>query len=260
MAEQTPGVKNKKLLLVALGMGILVVLIYNLHIGQVRQAGKGQQVLLVRFRHDLKKGSMLKDNNVKLEPVPAALAEGLGSVVVLKQSKEFGQYRTRALTEDVEMNQYLRIDHLEGTARDAPSNRIEPNKEVFTLVFDPMFSPGEILRPGGRVNILGKFEEFPGKNKYYRIIEAVRVHTVGGKSLSEPVSIGRGSTFSGETARSYRAVGIEVMVDDTLKLARLTEGRMIIVTVLNPKSDLPPNAGRIDPDFEKLAREKGLID
>ena len=57
--EQAPAVQNKGLLITALVLGVLVVLLYNWHIGQVREAGIGETVTLLAPKRTLEPGEKL---------------------------------------------------------------------------------------------------------------------------------------------------------------------------------------------------------
>ena len=49
MAEQAPAIQSKRLLAVAVILGLVVVVIYNVHVDRVRKAGRGRMIeLLVR--------------------------------------------------------------------------------------------------------------------------------------------------------------------------------------------------------------------
>ena len=52
--QAAPAVANKTLLYVALALGAVVAVIYNVHIAQVRRAAQGSSVRLVRVTEDLR--------------------------------------------------------------------------------------------------------------------------------------------------------------------------------------------------------------
>ena len=56
MAEQAPAIQSKRLLVVALILAGVVVFIYNVHVNQVRKAGRGKMIQLLKFRRDMDSG------------------------------------------------------------------------------------------------------------------------------------------------------------------------------------------------------------
>jgi len=261
MAEKKTPVENKKLLLVALALGLLVVLIYNVHIDRVRKAGEGKQVYLLKARYDLKKGSKITAKNVERYAVSEKLVEGLTGLIVLDSEKALDQYANDRLNQDVQINSYLTHQSIQKGEEKSPSGRIKAGMVGCPLAIDPNLSPGEILRPGDYVNISGEFQFSGERRRYYGIIEGVRVLAVGGQSVeAEGPTVANPGVTKG--VRSYRTILVEVSPEVALKLADLTRGMTVIVHVLSsdPSAGLPPNAGKIDSELEKLARTAKLID
>jgi Flp pilus assembly protein CpaB len=261
MAEEVQNVRNKKLLLVALLLGGLVVVVYNLHIDAVRRAGTGKQVILLRFKRDMKRGEKVTANSLRKVYVDEGRAKALGHVVYLESEADFDAYQDQKLTRDVEVGQLLKPEQLSLTETESPSRRLDANMVAHPLMLDPRLSPGEILRPGDRVNVLAEFQ-FHGRDmRFYRVIEAVQVHTVGGMGAEEPVDAGRGRLANQGGVRAFRTITVEVKPDVSLKLAELTKNKIVRVEVLSssPRLELPDDAGQINPKLEQLAREAGIL-
>ena len=265
MAEQAPEIRNKKLLLISVALAVLVVVIYNVHIGQVRRAAQGKTVYLVQFRHDLAAGSKLTKSNTDLKQVPAWLMEGLGDVVVLYSDAEFQEkYQKDPLLVDVKVGQYLRHAHIRMEEADSPARRIEKGMVAHPLLLDPAFAPGELLRPGDYVNVTGEFEFGRLGRKFYPIINGVRVLTVGGRSAVDPM--GTGSLDRDTGVRSFRSLSIQVSPEVSLKLFDLTE-RMTSPTVrvqtlsaqMGEGGFQRPENPQIEKRLEDLAVEHGLL-
>jgi Flp pilus assembly protein CpaB len=262
MAEQTSGVENKKLLLVALALGLLMVLIYNVHVTQVKLAGKGKEVILLKADHDLKEGSKITPKNIKKEVISASLVGGMTGLIVLETDKDLDRYTSEVLNQNVEKDSYLMYQHIQKDQGRLPSARIRPDMVACPLVTDPALAPGEILRPGDHVNILGEFQFSGQRRKYYRIIKAVRVHTVGGRSAGALTSTGE-TSFGPQGATSYRTITVEVTPDVALKLADVTRGITVRIEVISsdPRAtELSGDVPRIDPEFEQLAKSSKLLD
>ena len=69
MAEETQGVQNKGLLLIALILGLVVAVVYNLHIAQVKRAQRGTMVHLLRYRRAMEAGDVVKADDVDRKSV-----------------------------------------------------------------------------------------------------------------------------------------------------------------------------------------------
>ena len=59
MAEQSPEVRNKGMLLVAFVLAALVVVIYNVQISRAREEARGETIILLRFKRNIKRGGQL---------------------------------------------------------------------------------------------------------------------------------------------------------------------------------------------------------
>jgi len=265
MAEQAPEIRNKKLLLISVALAVLVVVIYNVHIGQVRRAAQGDTVFLVQFRHDLPAGTKLSGQNTRLKEVPDWLLEGLGDVVAVNGDNEFNdKYRKDPLVMDVRTNQYLRHAHIVPEEADSPAKRIRLGMVAHPLLIDPAYAPGELLRPGDYVNVVGEFEFGRLGRKFYPIIKSVRVLTVGGRSATDPMGTG---SFERDTGvRSFRGIQVEVSPEVSLKLhdltARMTSPTVRVQTLsarLAEEGAKRPDSPQIDERLETLAVEHGLL-
>ena len=81
MAEDAPGIQNKRLLIDALVLGAIVVLVYNVHLAKVRQQGKGKTIELVKFARDMTAGQEIRRQDLEVEAVAEAVHRSLGNVV-----------------------------------------------------------------------------------------------------------------------------------------------------------------------------------
>jgi len=235
MAEQAPGVKNKKLLLVSLVLGVLVVLIYNVHINRVRKAGEGNRVMLLKAPPGgLKAGRSVSLKELDKVWVSEDIAKALGSVIWIRKPEDFDSYKDWKLSQSVEENQLLRHDHYGIVETVSPTQRIAEGMEVCPLTIDPPLSKDEMeyIHPGARVSVIGEFGD--GRStKHYRIIEGVRVRT-----------------------RTNRVIWVEVAPDVALMLADLTAGRTVRVHPIRPDADIE-NPGRINEEVKKFIGRPG---
>jgi len=263
MAEQTQTVKNRKLLLVALGLGVLVALIYNLHVSQLKNAGKSDQVVVLRFKNDMDTNRTIALKDLEKKYAPADLKDGLGSVVVLSQGEPF-RYEGYKLTRAVQMNQLLTYDDIQPQRNRAGAEKgfqeKGPRKVPCVLSVDPALLPPGLL-PGDIVNIVCDYD-FAGQPQYYRIISGVRVDGVG--ELTRQDMADRSRRPSARSVESYRKITVLVSERVSLKLCNVTRGKNVRVERIDPPSaELEERADKTDIDieagFEELAQKQGLL-
>lgn len=262
MAEKTPGVRNTKLLIVALGLGFLVVVVYNVHIQKVRQAGKGQTIFLLQAKDDLEPRDEINEKNVEMVEVPAKLADSLGPVIRLESRREFDNYRDEQLTRNVEIEQYLKYEDIDWSASALPSRRLPLDMRAVTLTVDQDRSPG-MARQGDRVDVVAHLFLPDVGQDWYRVFEAVRVHDVGGEARE----MGAGEDARAGGKSSFSKIAIELRPDTALAWERISAERSVgkdEAVRLHVCSSAPEAAyeaeGRFAPEFERLLEQAGLVE
>jgi len=232
--EQAPAVQNKGLLITALVLGLLVVLLYNWHISEVRKAGIGDTVMLLVARRSLDAGEKLDPKDLKIVYVETHFRKGLGSNVVSGVSPE--EVKDEVLSRGVQRDRFLRWGDITGHEDDPKSGILRKGMEAFTLNIETNESPGQMLRQGDRIVVIGTLAVKGRAPKSYRIIEGVKVVSVGG--LATVTGTGR-SRFGGSSRamRSYRSIGIQVDAETAVQLHNVVP--LVIgnlrVNVLSPK-------------------------
>ena len=236
MAEQSPPVQNKTLLIVAVVVALVVVIIHNWHISQVRRAAKGETIKLLAFTRNIKAGERIDESDLKVQEVETRFAEGLGDVV--KESP--GQVRGYTLNQPVQLDLFVRWSHILGDPSNRPSRGIREKMEGFTLPVDPRSAPGTILSVGDRVALIGHLAVRGGRARAYRIIEGVKVLEIGGLA-GRSRRVGGGARRSGEQGqRSYRSLTIEVTDQTALQLHDVlshVQGSVRVVVLSPSESD-----------------------
>lgn len=249
MAEESPAVQNKGMLIVALVLGALVVAIYNWQIDRVRTESKGATVWLIKAERDIKAGEKVDTNkDFTLQEVSAQFKGTLGEVVVLNSREDAKYYNAALLKRPVLAGHYLTTDDTEVERTVNPSNSIDPNRVAVGVPVRDI--PGEMLRPGDKVNLLGRFNLKDGV-KTYRIIEGVTVRSIGGRGVRESFSVGKGYNTGDEGQINYRNITIEVTEPVSLQLetvlAHVPAG--VKIEMLNPNATLPARAGEINKEL-----------
>ena len=217
--EQSSGVQNKGLLITALVLGVLVVLVYNWHIGQVRQAGIGETVELLVLKRNMESGEKVEDTDLKVVRTETHFKEGIGQNVIFNTKP--GDLKDEVLSRRVLRGRFLRWEDFVGHEPDPNSEGLEEGKESFQITIEPRESPGQMLRVGDRVALLGILALGGGKPlKTYRILDGAKVVSIGGiaSGPTRTTSRTRGSSGYTRAQRTYRTIGIELDKKTVLKL------------------------------------------
>jgi len=249
MAEEAPALQNKKLILVAVLLGVAVVVLYNIHISRIRRQVEGGKVKLLRVNRDIRAGEEVTAKDVDVVAVPENFADNLGAPIRAEERDVLPYVVNRSLQKD----QYLLWSHITGGDENRPSAAISDEKVAVALELDPKLSPGDILRVGDRVNVLGYLPAKGGGYETYRIIKGVKVHTIGGVGRSEATGSGRASGGS-VGRRSYDSVTIELPPDESIKLYNVlshVRGGRVWLELLNPGS-LPSDREEVNPELPDL--------
>lgn len=253
--EQSGGVRNVWLLLIALGLGLVVVIIYNVQIHRVRMEGRGRTLRLLKLTRDMDLNDKIGDEDIEIGAVPRQFEGSLGNVVDEdRRNYVIGKVMQRGARK----GQWLLWSHLTGEAG-VRENPINPGSIGVTVPLDSRKSPGDLLRPNDKVNLIGVI--VTGREaQTYRIIEDVRVLAVGGKAKDRATGGRIGRTAAG--ARLYRSVTIEITPavslllnnllthvsgDCWLELRGTTEGRS-------------RTAGQINPELKNLAGKAVIVE
>ena len=243
--EQNAGGQNLWLLLVSLGLGLVVVVIYNVHIASVRNAARGQSIELIALARDVEPGEKLKAEDLEIRTVPKQYQESLGTVATSEDLQSvIGQTVNRSL----EKGHWLQWEYTISGGGVAPSSTIKSGSVAIAIQLDSKLSPGDILRPNDRVNILGMIG-----GKACRILKGVTVLAVGGGGR-DPSRVEK-TNVSTRAPKTYNSITVELPEDVSLQWANLlTHVNGGCWVELRPAND-PPSSdfNRINPELKKLA-------
>lgn len=252
MAEQqVPGIQNKRLLIVAAVLAAVVVIVYNVHIRQVRRAGRGRTIQLLRFQRDMELGEQITSKDLTVVPIDEVAAGNLGNVM----GKEHLKFATQSIiNQRVQKGQYLLWQHITQDEHSGPSRMIGKGMVAVSIDMDPRVAPGDILRVGDRVNILARLSVGRGPLKTYRVVEGLRVLAVGGRGRKQMAAYGKSRRPFEEGLRSYRSITVEVFPDVSLQLENVLSHKVgsVRVELLNPAEKLSATAGQINPSLQNL--------
>ncbi len=247
--EERGGVQNVWLLLIAIGLGFVVALIYNVHINNVRQEGRGKQIRLLRVLRDIEPGERLEDEDLQAQGMPKQFEGTLGNVVDEdNRSYVVGQVVNRR----VEKGQWLLWGHIANLDTSKPANVISKGNVAMTLPVDQKMSLGDILRQNDRVNVVGRIPT-PGGLKTTRILRGVRVLAIGGEGIVPTRSIEpRRKT---RRMRTYRSVTLELTPETAVGLANVLThvSGECWVELLSSQADRSRDFGKINPNLEHMA-------
>lgn len=237
MAEDKPGVKNKGLLIASVVVGLIVVLLYNYQINQVRKAGRGESVEVLAFTQSRDAGERIEKGFFKRVRVDLDFIDGLGDVINLRDNSE-SEIIGEKLKVRVQAGLFLRWGHIQGYQGERASATIRDGMESFTVDIDPRLAPGMMLSIGDNVALLGIVRVQGKKTGTRRIIEPVRVLAIGGVTAKTLSGRSIRNKPTGVAQRTFRSLVIEVMPDTAVRLNNIlthVEGP-IRVDVLSPNA------------------------
>jgi len=252
MAEQTPAIQSKRLLVVALVLAGIVVVIYNMHITQVRKAGRGKMIDLLQFRRDMDPGETVTKKDIRTVEVDRINYGALGNVVI---KKDFDLVVGSVLNQPARKDEYVKYGHVTADEGGGPSENLGEGMVAVPLEIDPRNVPGDILRVYDRVNILAKLSVNRKQLRTFRVIRAVRVMAVGGRGEYGRATAAGTRTRMGRLPRSYRSITIEIPEKISLELANVLSHRAgsMAIELCRSGQTVDPKAGQINPELTSLA-------
>jgi Flp pilus assembly protein CpaB len=210
-------------------------------------------VTFLRVTRDLSTGERIKPTDLEMVTIPQEVSGGLGNVLT-RADWDFAI--KQAVNQPVNKNQWLLWSFVtQGDSALYPSAQVPTGMVAFPLQVDPRMAPGEILRVGDRVNLIGTFT-IGDKYANYTILEGVRVREVGGRIPRDRTAGSSVRTTADDGMSSFRSITIEISPEVAKKLANLiTHAGAITVTVRNPTEEFPasPPGPQINREVAPLA-------
>ncbi len=244
-------VANKKLLLTGIVLAVIVVVLYNVQVARIRATSRGKTVELLRLARDMQPGQKIRSKDLEAVEVPQQFLEGLDNYI---KAENIDYAITSTLQQPVIKGRWLMYEHTVNPEKSNPSARISPNMVTYTLTIDPRRSPGEILRVGDRVSILGMLQVNNKPLQAYRIIEDLKVIEIGGMSFRDtPLTVSKRS--SKQAMRQFAKITVEVNKDISLQLANILShlSGSAWLEVRNPTAGSRFKTPKVDPELRNLA-------
>ena len=207
MPEEAPAVQNWRLLVVACVLGLVVMVVYNLHISKVRRGSQKEQVTAFRYDRNLDTGDTVADEDLIRVQIPRDFAESIGRL--LEEDEKDTLAVNQKISRDVSKDDFAMAGHFTTVGNPGPAEDLDKDKVQITIPVDSKKTPGRVLRIGNHVNILGMLPTKQGTYKIYRIIEWLKVVAIGGQTDRRDSSSGRSSTAE-RGVRSYSTITVEV--------------------------------------------------
>ena len=251
MAEQV--VWNKKLLIVSLLMGVVAVALFYMYASVQKKRIRGEMIEVLKWRRDMKAGERIVEDDVEVMALStkAANFEGFATADHLETIVIDG-----TLSESVTKGRFVLISAIIDPTVRRPSDAIGEGKVAFPLYVDPNYTPGEMLRQGDRVNLLGVVR-VGGRSQTHTLIGNLRVLEVGGRSTN-PDRRYEENRGRPKGQRSIRKISVEVSSGVALELNDLlmrVQGQIRVV--VRNRADRPDKKldGKINPDLAEVLRQ-----
>jgi len=145
---------NKIALAVGLVLGIIAVVMVNLHVARIKQSQEAVKV--VRVTRLLKRGAM-PENNLEVVSVPEEFAAGLETAVT---DKDIPLVSNRPVNTEVKVGTFLQWAHFEGGGRTSERAIMEvlvKGKRAMAIPVSYTAAVAGWLRPGDYVDVIGTF-------------------------------------------------------------------------------------------------------
>ena len=249
MSDNAPGIQNKTLLAVAVVLAAIVVVLFNVD-RRMRSSSSALTATRLRLLRDIAPGQKIKSEDLEWVGLTKDVADALNDVVDPNAENGIKEVTRYPVNQWLYRGKWLRWDNLPNRDESSPAANITQGMVARALPLDERLSPGEILRVGGRVNILAELPDGKGGFTACRVIEGVRVHNIGGQGQAE------GAVQSGAGKTAYRTITVELTKDVSIELQNiLTHARRGVfqIEVVNPREPLAAGSAQINKDVKRFA-------
>lgn len=239
---------NKKLLVASLILAAFAVAMFYLYDAAQKKKLSGETVQVVQWKRSLATGEEIADDDIGPMIASSSVKDLQGVIRWENRSIVLGK---RRVNRSVSRGDRVYYNDIVGASEKTPADDITPGMRGFTLGVDPNYTPGDMLRVGGRVDVLGMVQLKGQPAKTYTLVQNLRVLAVGGKVKSEE------SIESRRTSgiRVYRSVTVEVspaLAEQLVDLWPRIQGK-VWMTVRNP-TEMPEKGSYtgINPKIESI--------
>lgn len=246
MSEETPGIRNKKLLIVAILLGVFVAALNVWNINRVREESRPRTTYVLKLRNNLATGDKIVRDDLDVVPIETKYAASLGKVM---EKKNLEYALGKKVNQYVEKGWLLQWTHIGG----------ESGRQLYkpaigmvhhTLEIDSRRAPGTLLQIGDRVNIVTILPDAKRKVRALTVIEGVKVLGIGQRTDIG----GDPSSYRRRAMRSYSQIAVEVSPEVARKIANVVTHRRgeVWIDVVSPEDEFTDNP-RIHKDVEHLS-------
>ncbi len=240
---------NKKLLVASLILAGFAVAMFYLYDNAQKNKLKGETVQVVQWKRSLSTGEEIADDDIG-SMIASASAKDLKGVVRWEDRNLL--LGGKRVNRPVSRGDRVYYNDIVGASERTPADVITLGMRGFTLPVDPNNTPGDMLRVGGRVDVLGMVQLKGQPAKTYTLVQNLRVLAVGGKVQNPEESIKSGRTSG---IRVYRSVTVEVspaLAEQLVDLWPRIQGK-VWLTVRNP-TEMPEKGSYtgINPKIESI--------
>lgn len=235
---------SKWLLIAGAVLGIVAVVLVNLHISRIEAAQKTVQVLRLKPEVALAKGERVQGDMLQTEVLP----ERFSSITNLAvgDTQDARQWiENRPVAKDVPAGSLLLHDFFVDDPGERFAARIGSNMRALTLTADSANAVAFFIQPGSRVDIVGTFERrvlqpVQGSQQPPSLVEVVETKTIlqNVKVLAVDRATTRGS-YLNIAGEGFQTVTIEVSPEDAEKVifARNQANAPLDFVLRNPDDD-----------------------
>jgi Flp pilus assembly protein CpaB len=248
MADQTGTVQNRGMLIVAIVLAVVVAIAFNVFVEAVKNE-KAKTVRVLRYTRTLSAGQRIEKDDVEVMEVTVASYDTFGTLVLAEDAdiRVIGKPVVRKVNSD----KPVLLTDVGGGVGESVDGVINDGMVAVAVEVGREASPGQILTPEGRINLIAPFS-IAGKVKYYPIIENVRVLGVAGSA----------SSMSGDSRRApttYRTVTVELtpLVHRQLLSVLSHKRGPVMIEVVN-RENVADTSVQISRDLVKAGLTEGM--
>jgi Flp pilus assembly protein CpaB len=179
MAEGT--VTNKKLLAISLLLGLTAVILFYVYDWVKTQALRGDRIVVLKWARDLGPGEAITKGDIVPVEISKRTWDQIGGIVK-SSDREAVVPENTIVSRSVQKHRFVLYTDVSTAKTQRPSERIAPGMVAITLPVDPYHTPGDMLRVGDRVDVIGLLAVGKDPVKAYTLVQNLKVTAVGGQS------------------------------------------------------------------------------
>lgn len=242
---------SKWLLVIGVVLGLVAVVLVNLHISSIESAQSTVEVLRLRPSVALAKGDTITTDMLQVEVLPDRF-ESLTRLAISNTGESLHWIENRSVTKDVEAGSLLLHTFFVDQPGERFAARIDKNMRALTLSAAATSAVAYFVEPGSRVDIVGTFQRTelkpaPAPGQPPEAVDIVETKMVlqNVKVLAVDQATTRGG-YLGVRDEGFQTITLEVSPADAEKIifARDQSAGRLEFILRNPEDDkivsIPP--------------------